>query len=112
MIADNYDPPFSKTLNYSTFAVRINESALVFPRQLRKILCGTPPQRVEELLEGVRRVRPAFQYSRRHAAGEPPGGVAAELVAYQLWRRIRHRPEDFAGDNPEMAPPPRLGQSH
>jgi hypothetical protein len=101
ILADNYDPPFSSVLNYSSFSLVVNESAVA---QLGRILAAVPEDTRRQLRASGASVRPFFRYHSfvtlpgRVGEGGPAGikapseqeGDATMLVAFELWRKI-HR---------------------
>ena len=97
IIANHYEPPLAKVLNYSTFSVRYNEMALARGQGLLKLketLLAIPEARRREMLANVQAVQVAFRYTIPIAPYA--SSSMAELLMFQLWSKKHNH--DF---NPE-----------
>ena len=86
IIADYYEPPYSRLVDYSSFSVRIYETDIPF---LLEILSAIPIERLLMLQINLGKVRKIFQYSDISALST--GGELTEaLIAFTLWQKWKY----------------------
>jgi hypothetical protein len=82
IMADNYEPPFSRILDYSSFSVRVPERN---GGDLRAILSMISAAERSRLHSNLRKVKRLFRYTPWGT--KPYGSDAAPLIAFELWLR-------------------------
>ena len=87
IMADNYDPPWSSVLDYSTFSVRINENNV---QDVKTILAAVPTDERKRLHSNLLRAKKVFRWTAWN--NMPYGEDASPLLAFELWRR-KNSPE-------------------
>ena len=82
IMADNYDPPWSSVLDYSSFTVRIAENRV---QDLAKILGDIPTVERERLHSNLLRAKMVFRWTAWNTVAY--GEDASPLLAFELWQR-------------------------
>lgn len=86
IMADNYDPPWSSVLDYSTFSVRIEEKRV---NDVAKILTAIPAEERERLHSNLQRAKKVFRWSAWNTT--PYGEDGTPMLAFELWQRRTNR---------------------
>eukprot|EP00035_Acanthoeca_spectabilis_P026258 m.461947 g.461947 ORF g.461947 m.461947 type:complete len:493 (+) comp22464_c0_seq1:248-1726(+) len=92
LLADNYNPPFSTILNYSTFSITVDENHFA---SLGELLDSVSTARKQELLDNGAKIRSFFRYKSYLDIGsdKSPNRMfdfdASALVAFELWRKLQ-----------------------
>ena len=98
ILADSYEPPFSRVLDYNTFSITVSESQVVDGTiHLVRFLAAISEDRIRSLRVAGVAVRPFFRYraflppplenSRNNASDQDAD--ATLLIAFELWRKLQ-----------------------
>lgn len=99
ILADSYEPPFSRMLDYNTFSITLSESQVVDGTiHLVRFLAAISHDRIRSMRAAGLAVRPFFRYrayvpqplvenSRNDAIDQ--GADATWLIAFELWHKLQ-----------------------
>jgi hypothetical protein len=86
MIVDQYDPPYSRILNYSEFTVMLDEEPVTSTiGSIKEKLTKISPAHRSHLRTNLNRVRAVFRYDDIESPNYQGNGMF-ELTMFQLWR--------------------------
>lgn len=92
LVVSSYEPPFSRLLDYRTFAVVIEEESVQDNVHLIKdTLQAIPAAERNRLLENLEKVRPLFRYPDLEEEVEYAGNSMFDITMFQLWRERKAR---------------------
>eukprot|EP00039_Didymoeca_costata_P009183 m.121351 g.121351 ORF g.121351 m.121351 type:complete len:353 (-) comp14389_c0_seq4:2530-3588(-) len=100
VVADKYELPFHRILNYSMFSLRISQENI---GSLASIINKVSVQEREELRRNCRKVFPFFRYwapNFRSTGSEHSLMDASTLILFELWAQ-RHQPQLFTTHSTE-----------
>ena len=87
IVADGYDLPFSRILDYSTFSVRLRQGKI---ERTHEVLASISEGEREQMRKYGKLALSAFRYAAGTKVLEP-GQDATPFVAFQLWLRAKNK---------------------
>lgn len=92
LVVDSYEPPFSRLLDYRTFAVMIEEESVQDNVHLikDKLLEISVAER-NRLFKNLRKIKPLFRYPDIEEKAEYAGNSMFDITIFQLWRERKAR---------------------